>query len=258
MARMSGRAGRVAAWFAAASALVLVYAGGLAGLAPAAQAAEYQTFMTCSAEPGHPLLPAHACTTGQQPKAFFESDTSVTVRSCLVSPTGRERCAAELEAEAGHLYVFTIDTTLLGKFDLRWFVAGAEVGNWPFEMLTVEEQEEEGKRSQRTVLACAGESFVSLVFLAHPNRCVDRVAAGGPTGAAALRGVRWRDWNSPSAQGRGWFRDCGKHGCAVGRARVAAFDRKFACGRYAYTRLTVHFAAGGRRVRAVRIHLPSC
>lgn len=235
----------------------IVFGGLAAAVAPAAEAAEYASFVTCSAEPGVPLLPAHACAYGQQPQAFFESETTVTFHSCLLNPIGKYHCGSDTVAEAGKLYVSKINPSLLGKYEVAWFVEGTQVGTWPFEVLTAEE-EEEPPRPPRTLLACAGKSFVDLVFFAHPHQCVDLVKVEGATGPARMRNVRWRDWNSPTAQGQGQFSYCGKRHCLAGRARIAAYDRKFACGRYAYTRLLIHVAVRGRRERAISVQLPPC
>jgi hypothetical protein len=103
----------------------------LAGSAAAAPTtATLHLYVGCSAAAS--AEPAHGCTLGGQPGAFFESSAEVEYEVCVTFPSTNTLCPEEQVAKAGVLYVNPITTSQLGEHVVHWFVGGSEVASWAF------------------------------------------------------------------------------------------------------------------------------
>lgn len=110
--------------------LIVVVVLALAALPAAAGAAEVETYVGCGVTVS--TSPAHVCTLGDSPGAFFEADEDVEYDVCVEFPDTNFLCAEEQFAEAGVLYVNEITTEQVGEHFVWWFVEGEEVGAWDF------------------------------------------------------------------------------------------------------------------------------
>jgi hypothetical protein len=112
--------------------VIAALALGLAAFTASASAAEYETYVGCSANADAP--PSHSCELGDSPGAFFETDEETEYEVCVEFPDFSFLCAEEQFAEAGVLYVNEITTDQVGEYFVAWYVGDTEVGNWAFDV----------------------------------------------------------------------------------------------------------------------------
>lgn len=116
-----------------------------------------------------------------------------------------------------------------------------------------------GARSSQAVIACATGVEDGWTFAAHPQRCIEyRGAERYELAGTFMNHIRWRDWGSRAAHGRGKWRFCGAGGCDSGRVSLRAFDPVFACGRRVYDRLRIVSSFHGRPNSSHLYKLPRC
>jgi hypothetical protein len=101
-------------------------------VAATASAASFSTYVGCS--PDAEAAPSHVCQIGDEPGAFFESDSEVEYEVCVDFPNGEALCLEEPPVEPEVLFVNAITTELPGDHLVTWFVEGLEVGSWTFRM----------------------------------------------------------------------------------------------------------------------------
>lgn len=105
---------------------------GLTAITASASAAEYKTYVGCSANADAP--PSHSCELGDSPGAFLEADEETEYEVCIEFPDFNVLCAGEQLAEAGVLYVNEITTDQVGEHFVAWYVGETEIGNWAFDV----------------------------------------------------------------------------------------------------------------------------
>jgi hypothetical protein len=115
-----------------ALATVVVATGLLASAAPAsAGAAAYKHYVGCGISRN--AKPAHVCPKGSKKGAFFKSlKANVVYSVCVKFPSGKNLCAQKQEATKGTLYVNKVTSTIPGRHQVTWFVAGKKVGTSVF------------------------------------------------------------------------------------------------------------------------------
>ena len=101
--------------------------------ASSASGAEFTAFVGCDDLSDQPV-PAHVCTLGDFPAAYFESSEETEYEVCVVFPSGTELCAEEQFAEAGVLYLNSITSEEAGLHVVSWYVEGIEVRSWAFRL----------------------------------------------------------------------------------------------------------------------------
>jgi hypothetical protein len=90
------------------------------------------TYVGCSSTAEAP--PSHVCRLGDEPGAFFESETEVEYEVCVTFPNAETLCAEEEIAEAETLYVNTITSNLPGEHLVTWYIEGLQVASWSFRL----------------------------------------------------------------------------------------------------------------------------
>ncbi len=115
-----------------ALAAAVVATGLLASAAPAtAGAAAYKHYVACGISRN--AKPDHVCPKGSKKGAFFKSLNGDVVYSvCVKFPSGKNLCAQKQEATKGTLYVNKVTSTIPGRHQVSWFVAGKKVGTFVF------------------------------------------------------------------------------------------------------------------------------
>jgi hypothetical protein len=101
----------------------------------AAAAPSYSTFVGCDDLSESPT-PSHLCEVSDFPGAFFESDEEIEIEVCVEFPDGEGLCTEPSIAEAGVLYVSSIESHQAGEYFVGWYLAGTEteIGSFVFEM----------------------------------------------------------------------------------------------------------------------------
>jgi hypothetical protein len=106
------------------------------GSAPDERAAGggYQTYVACSTKAS--AKPAHSCKSSQPKAAFFVSTKhDATYKVCVKFPGKKKRlCASAQPADKGEKRFVTIATAKTGKHRVAWYVEGAKVGSWTFDV----------------------------------------------------------------------------------------------------------------------------
>lgn len=68
--------------------------------------------------------PRRVCSHRSKVGAFFRSSVDTRYKICVIFPTRRHICARSQSAEAETLYVNKITTNIVGRHEVRWYVAG--------------------------------------------------------------------------------------------------------------------------------------
>jgi hypothetical protein len=241
-------------------------------LAPSAGAASYLTYVGCS--PFVSASPSHVCHIGDEPGAFFKSDTEVEYKVCVDFPNSETICSEEELAEANTLYVNAITTSVVGAHLVTWHVEGVEVASWAFR---VDEPPSPAPTpspapgpsppsvpvakppTPPTVIGCAERSESSFTFLSHPHRCIEFASKLRYHASELwLSNLHWKRWGKGSATAHGRWQHCGMGKCFSGPAEAAASRPVHACGRIAYTRLKVRLVGVNGRKYSYSLKLPAC
>jgi hypothetical protein len=113
-------------------ALLLLATGWLLATPASSSAANFVAYVGCSGFVE--AAPSHVCQVGDEPGAFFESDTEVEYDVCVEFPNTQEICLREELIEPETLFVNAITSNIPGTHLVTWFVEGAEVASWDFRM----------------------------------------------------------------------------------------------------------------------------
>ncbi len=113
-------------------AFLLLATGWLLATPTTSSAANFVAYVGCSnfAE----AAPSHVCQIGDNPGAFFESDTEVEYDVCVEFPTAVEDCLEEELVKPETLFVNAITSGIPGTHLVTWFVEDIEVASWDFRL----------------------------------------------------------------------------------------------------------------------------
>lgn len=234
----------------------------LALFAPSARAAGYTAYVGCGLTAQ--TAPAHVCTVGDEPGAFFESEEDTEYEVCVTFPSAETLCSEEEFAAAETLYVNQIFTNLAGNHLVRWYVEGVEVASWSFRLEAAPTPAPAPSPVAPTpvpsVVACASTaSLDAFDFVSQPRHCVEyRNNRRDHVDEIWMLKLHWRGWGAARARTHGRWKYCGTGGCLSGPLPAVASRQVFACGHYAYTRMRVHIVVRGYRDSTVLLHLPPC
>ena len=94
----------------------------------------YKTYVACSTKAS--AKPARECKSSQTKAAFFVSTKhDATYKVCVKFPGKKKRlCASAQPAPKGVKRFVTIATANTGKHRVAWYVEGAKVGSWTFDV----------------------------------------------------------------------------------------------------------------------------
>jgi hypothetical protein len=85
----------------------------------------YRAYIACGRSPH--AAPAHRCRRGSKVGAYFQSSQATTYSVCVRFPDARRRCAEEQSAEASVLYLNSVTTNILGRYEFTWFAGGRRI-----------------------------------------------------------------------------------------------------------------------------------
>ncbi|HTR75958.1 MAG TPA: hypothetical protein VMH33_11965 [Solirubrobacterales bacterium] len=109
----------------------LVGAGSSAAVPPAKTPA-YRHYVACGLS--EDAKPAHVCPVKGKKGAFFKSvKANVKYTLCVKFPNNEHLCTETPQVgKKGKLYVNKISSTLVGRYEVTWFVKGEKVGTTAF------------------------------------------------------------------------------------------------------------------------------
>ncbi len=235
-----------------------------------ANAASYSTFVGCSVSAS--AVPSHICHIGDEPGAFFESDTEVEYDVCVDFPGAETICADEQEAEADVLYVNAITTNIPGNHLVTWYVEGIEVASWTFRMDNppapaaptpatpppATAPSSKPAVALPTVLGCVPRGG-GVTFVSHPRQCIEYQSPQQFHASEIwMTKLHWSAWGEANAVARGSWKHCGMGHCFSGPLKAVASRRVRTCGRYAYTRLGIQLIGINGRKYHYSLKLPAC